>query len=124
MSEPLYPTTMDALAKAQDYKQNFMNLSLPRRDWWHKYPFNSDFYIKVTWGKNNYFFVYGLWSHAVETSDPEDLGWDTGKIKPYKAWIFMYNTGMLAWDTIYDADDLLWSEDSFTAQRKTIKALP
>lgn len=56
--------------------------------WWHDYPYNNDFKIKVTWGKDDYFFAYALWIHPVELSDPEDLGWGDGQIKPYKAWIF------------------------------------
>jgi hypothetical protein len=84
-----YPSTSDTLAKVQDYKLNFMNLSLPRNKWWHEYTHNKDFKIKVTWGKDNYFFVYALWAHPVEFSDPDEFGWGDGQIKPYKAWIFL-----------------------------------
>jgi len=93
-----YPSTSDALAKVQDYKQNFMNLSLPRNKWWHEYPYNKDFKIKVTWGKDNYFFAYALWIHPVEFGDPDEFGWGDGQIKPYKAWIFKYSTSPVAFD--------------------------
>lgn len=119
-----YPTTADALLKAQDYKQNFMNLLLPRNTWWHNYPFDKNFKIVVTWGKDNYFFAYARWNDSVFFSDVDDFGWGTGQIKPYKAWIFLYHSDTLLWETIYDADSPLWSEDSFIAQRKTIKAMP
>lgn len=93
-----YPSTSDALAKVQDYQHNFMDLSLPRNKWWHEYPYNKDFRIKVTWGKDNYFFAYALWLHPVEFSDPDEFGWGEGQIKPYKGWIFKYAPSNVAFD--------------------------
>lgn len=120
----VYPSTSDALEKAHDYRQNFMNLSLPRSMWWHEYPYNEDFIIKVTWGKDNYFFAYALWNHTVEFSDPDEFGWGSGQMKPYKGWVFHYNPDGHIMETIYDGDSLLWSEDDFIALRRQIKTMP
>ncbi len=122
----LYPSTADALAKAKDYKHNFMDLSAARKYWWHDYPYNEDFKIRATWGKDNYFFAYALWIHPVEIGDPEEIGWEDGQIKPYKAWIFEYQSSPTGdtWIVVVDCDLPAWDEDTFFTDRKTIKAMP
>jgi hypothetical protein len=124
MSEIVYPTTSDASAKAEDYRLNHMNLLLPRTTWWHNYPFNNHLKIVITWGKDNYFFAYARWEGSVFFSDVDDFGWGEGQIKPYKAWIFLYNPDPPLWETIYDADSPLWTEEEFKSRRTTIKAMP
>jgi hypothetical protein len=104
-----YPTTRYALEKVQDYKQNFMNLSLPRNKWWHEYTYNKDFKLKITWGKDDYFFAYALWTHPVEFSDPDEFGWGDGQIKPYKAWIFKCTSS----PTTITFDKEVFQEDVF-----------
>ncbi len=120
----VYPSTSEVIERVLDYKQNFMNLTDPRFTWWHEYPYNIDFIIKVTWGKDNYFFGYAFWKHTVDFGDPTDFGWEIGQIKPFKGWVFHYNPEGNVMETIYDGDSFLWSEDDFVALRRQIKAIP
>lgn len=121
----VYPTTTEALTKVQDYKLNFFNPVAPRNTWWHTYSFNQDFNLTATWGKDSYFFAYAQWKPSrCWIADVDDLGWITpAQVKPYKGWIFWFNSITQQWEVFYDADSSLWTEDQFIAHRKTIKAM-
>jgi hypothetical protein len=139
--ETQFPTTSELFYFFSDYRENIIDLLMPKNTWWHDYLYSDCLKIKVTWGKNNYFFGYAYWKKSVMFSDPYEIGWGKesfdssfqnnnsrfqteNDIRPYKAWIFFWNNETSLWEVFYDADSNIWTEEQFKTIRDAIKAMP